>query len=153
MKDLLMSQLDKLEDGELLEIYMRNNSRFYICKPNMPIPLAIRLIYREPEMTSDYFVNSDGDSALRVNDYINSHIVTIGNNDYIIEEEIASCIYYDDYIYLKRLGIGAQYEAYLKYDEICFFTKNHIEHYHSEGSQLAIEYNKLMLELNLENNI
>ena len=153
MKDLLMRQINKLEDGELLEIHMRNNSRFYICKPNMPIPLAIRLIYKEPEMTSNYFVNSEGESAQRVDEYINSHTVTIGNNDYIIEEEITACVYYDDYIYLNRLGIGAQYEAYLKYDEICFFTKNRIEHYHSEGSQLAIEYNKLMLELNLESKI
>ena len=153
MKDLLMRQINKLEDGELLEIYMRNNSRFYICKPDMPIPLAIRLIYKEPEMNSDYFVNSEGESAQRVNEYINSHTVTIRNNDYIIEEEITACVYYDDYIYLNRLGIGAQYEAYLKYDEICFFTKNRIEHYHAEGSQLAIEYNKLMLELNLESKI
>lgn len=147
IKDFLTNMVNSLEDHELLEIYMKNNSRFYICKPDNVIPLAIRLIPFEEDMQAGYFIRPESSRIDQINNYILSHKVTFKDNEYIIEEELVSCKFFDDHIYLCTSGIGSKYEAYLPYNEICFFTKNHIENYSSEGSLLAIEYNKLMLEL------
>ncbi len=125
---------------------MKNNSRFYVCK-DIDIPIATRLIPYENEMSnSDYWARQDS----RMNDYLNSHIITFKNEQYVIEEEITEIKYSDDYIMLSVEGISHSYTAYIPYQEIAFFTRNKVNVYDSTGSTLAEQYNKLLLELREE---
>ena len=132
-----------MEDYQLLELYMKNNSRFYICK-DIDVPLAVRLIPYESEMSEpNFWARQDG----RMTDYLNSHIITFRNEQYVIEEEITEIKYIDEYIILSVEGISHAYTAYIPYQEISFFTRNKINVYDSTGSTLAEQYNKLLLEL------
>ena len=138
--------MDTIEDYQLLELYMKNNSRFYVCK-DIDIPIATRLIPYENEMSnSDYWARQDS----RMNDYLNSHIITFKNEQYVIEEEITEVKYSDEYIVLSVDGISHSYTAYIPYQEISFFTRNKVNVYDSTGSTLAEQYNKLLLELREE---
>ncbi len=125
---------------------MKNNSRFYICK-DINVPLATRLIPYENSMSEpDYWARRDHRAA----DYLNSHIITFENEQYLIEEEITEVKYADDCIILSVEGISHAYTAYIPYQEISFFTRNKINVYDSSGSSLAEQYNKLLLELREE---
>ena len=125
---------------------MKNNSRFYICK-DIDIPIATRLIPYESEMSEpNFWARRDSRTA----DYLNSHIITFENEQYVIEEEITEIKYTDECIMLSVEGISHSYTAYIPYQEISFFTRNKINVYDSTGSSLAEQYNKLLLELREE---
>ena len=140
-----------MENYELLELYMKNGSRFYICK-DIGISIATRLIPYEENMSEiSYWARSSSSEDTRVADYLNTHIITFKDKQYIIEEEITEVKYSDICITLTVQGISHSYTAYIPYQEISFFTKNRIEVYDSSGSTLAEQYNKLLLELREEN--
>ena len=135
--------MDTIEDYQLLEVHMKNNSRFYVCK-DIDIPIATRLIPYEDSMSErDYWANSDNRTA----SYMSSHIITFESKQYVIEEEITGIKYTDECIVLSVNGISHSYTAYIPYQEISFFTRNRVNIYDSTGTTLAEQYNKLLLEL------
>lgn len=137
-----------MEDHVLLELYMKNGSRFYICK-DLGISLAIRLINYEDQIgEEDYWRGTEREP--KIVEYIDSHTITFQGVRYVIEEEISYIHYTDDYIELCIKGIGHDYTAFIPYNEISFFTRNKNELYNASGSSLAEQYNKLLLELREE---
>ncbi len=132
----------------LLELYMRNGSRFYICK-DLGVSLAIRLINYEDQIgEEEYWRGTEREP--KIVEYIDSHTITFQDVKYVIEEEISYIHYADEHIELSIKGIGHEYTAFIPYNEISFFTRNKNELYNASGSSLAEKYNKLLLELREE---
>ncbi len=144
MKEVLFDLLEKIEPYNLIKLSIGNNE-MYVCRDNAYFPMAVRFLEYEPEMSrSNYFYTYEPND---VTGYVDSHKITLDNNDYLIETELTTVEYYDDHIYIELNGIVGTSKYYVSYDSINYMSISS-SNTMAASSRLVMQYNKLQYEMN-----
>lgn len=144
MKQLLFSLLESISPYEVVKLAIGNNE-IYVCREDAVFPVAVRFIDYEPEMEStNYFYSYDTEDSIA---YALSHKIVLNDDEYLIDTEIMSVNYYDDYFCVVLGCVGGTSTHYIPYDSISYMSM-YDSNTMSTCSRRVVNYNKIQYELN-----